>query len=449
MANRNIKGDVKVEFAEASSRQSLDSGESVKTLFGKLRKWLSDLKPVAFSGSYNDLSNKPTIPNVINSLTSDSTTDALAAAQGKELKRIIDASAIEVISDKTPLPYTSLLENALTNYQVYGTVAGIGMATESGEPTGYKITLTNSDGTTTDNYNLYIGDSKLINEEYIDYKEQKIYKRNPAAFIWITKFTKYDDSQRVEYIVDWNDDDRSLITGAGFLTIRSVAQTITHDTPGVTVVSIQSSIDNPNTQTVPVRFRDLGEGCNVRCFVTINGEYVYGPSFHFTYDEVIAAPNQTIYVERPPVNTPIEPPLPFPAITAYDDDNTLNSVEALERIDIEGLIRIYGGYLPTPCLYIEAYQAETAITIQNTSDFTLNLFSKFSSGDQIPKFAFLKLSGSGTTYYLRAMINVKLASSGTTIDVSFIADGTTLYKFGWYMQSGTVSTPTITAKTLA
>lgn len=61
MANRNLKGDVNVEFTEASSRQGLDSGESVKTLFGKIRKWLSDLKAVAFSGSYTDLINKPTL----------------------------------------------------------------------------------------------------------------------------------------------------------------------------------------------------------------------------------------------------------------------------------------------------------------------------------------------------------------------------------------------------
>lgn len=60
MANKNVNGDVNVSFTEAASRQTLDSGESVKTLFGKVKKWLSDLKPVAFSGSYNDLSDKPT-----------------------------------------------------------------------------------------------------------------------------------------------------------------------------------------------------------------------------------------------------------------------------------------------------------------------------------------------------------------------------------------------------
>lgn len=43
------------------------------------------LAAVATSGSYNDLSDKPTVPSVVNNLTSDSTTDALSAAQGKAL----------------------------------------------------------------------------------------------------------------------------------------------------------------------------------------------------------------------------------------------------------------------------------------------------------------------------------------------------------------------------
>ena len=51
MANKNISGDVNVEFTEAQSRQSLESGESVKTLFGKLRKWLTDLGTAAFTNS--------------------------------------------------------------------------------------------------------------------------------------------------------------------------------------------------------------------------------------------------------------------------------------------------------------------------------------------------------------------------------------------------------------
>lgn len=43
-------------------------------------------------------------------------------------------------------------------------------------PYGYKIPLTNTSGQTSDNYDLYIGDEQLFDEEYIDYKEQKVYK---------------------------------------------------------------------------------------------------------------------------------------------------------------------------------------------------------------------------------------------------------------------------------
>lgn len=50
---------INVEFAESSSRQQLNSGENISTLFGKIKKIFSDLKAVCFSGSYNDLSDKP------------------------------------------------------------------------------------------------------------------------------------------------------------------------------------------------------------------------------------------------------------------------------------------------------------------------------------------------------------------------------------------------------
>lgn len=63
-------GEVDVEnaaitFTQASSRTEINSGDTVKTLFGKIKKWLADLKTVAFTGSYRDLSNKPTIPAAV------------------------------------------------------------------------------------------------------------------------------------------------------------------------------------------------------------------------------------------------------------------------------------------------------------------------------------------------------------------------------------------------
>lgn len=47
-------------FDEATTRENIASGDSLSTLFGKIKKFFTDLKAVAFSGSYSDLSGVPT-----------------------------------------------------------------------------------------------------------------------------------------------------------------------------------------------------------------------------------------------------------------------------------------------------------------------------------------------------------------------------------------------------
>lgn len=59
MAEKNINAKIRVEFEEAASRQSLNSGDNISNLIGKIQKWLSDLDSVAFSGQYSDLSGIP------------------------------------------------------------------------------------------------------------------------------------------------------------------------------------------------------------------------------------------------------------------------------------------------------------------------------------------------------------------------------------------------------
>lgn len=51
-------------FSQASSRANIESGESFATILGKIKKWYYDLKTVAFTGKYSDLSGTPTIPTV-------------------------------------------------------------------------------------------------------------------------------------------------------------------------------------------------------------------------------------------------------------------------------------------------------------------------------------------------------------------------------------------------
>lgn len=67
-------------FTQAAERVNIVSGEKISVILGKIMKWFADLKTVAFSGSYNDLSNQPTIPTKISQLTNDSgfkTTDTI------------------------------------------------------------------------------------------------------------------------------------------------------------------------------------------------------------------------------------------------------------------------------------------------------------------------------------------------------------------------------------
>lgn len=54
---------VTVAFEAAAKREAPTSGEKLSVLLGKVLKFFSDLKTVAFSGSYKDLSDKPTIPS--------------------------------------------------------------------------------------------------------------------------------------------------------------------------------------------------------------------------------------------------------------------------------------------------------------------------------------------------------------------------------------------------
>lgn len=50
-------------ISTASSRTNLTTGEKLSVSLGKISKWFADLKTVALTGSYNDLTDKPTIGN--------------------------------------------------------------------------------------------------------------------------------------------------------------------------------------------------------------------------------------------------------------------------------------------------------------------------------------------------------------------------------------------------
>lgn len=49
----------RILFEEASTRKNISSTDNLSTILGKIKKYFSDLKTVAFTGKYTDLSDKP------------------------------------------------------------------------------------------------------------------------------------------------------------------------------------------------------------------------------------------------------------------------------------------------------------------------------------------------------------------------------------------------------
>ncbi len=72
-------------FSQASARANIASGEKLSVILGKIMKWYADLKTVAFTGKYSDLSGRPAIPSVTNNLLATAAGTALDAVQGKVL----------------------------------------------------------------------------------------------------------------------------------------------------------------------------------------------------------------------------------------------------------------------------------------------------------------------------------------------------------------------------
>lgn len=91
-----------VAFQTASKRENILSGETHKVIFGKIKKFFTDLKTVAFTGSYTDLSDTPEVDSVCSNKSQnavsnaaityylESTRDSLQTRIGANAKNITD-----------------------------------------------------------------------------------------------------------------------------------------------------------------------------------------------------------------------------------------------------------------------------------------------------------------------------------------------------------------------
>lgn len=104
--------DMTTAFTESKMRENIKSGEKHRVLFGKIQKFFTDLKTVAFSGKYGDLSERPTLGGAAgykvadNDTTNSSeflSTARVAYEHGQEIDALSrDLSAVpEFVIDKS------------------------------------------------------------------------------------------------------------------------------------------------------------------------------------------------------------------------------------------------------------------------------------------------------------------------------------------------------------
>ena len=125
--------DVTATFTAAGSRGAINSGEKLSVIFGKIAKWYADLKTVAFTGAYDDLTGKPTIPTVTNDLTD-------------ELKTHYDAAYTHSTQAHAP---SNAEANVIEEIQVNGSAL-----TPTGKAVNISVPANVSDLADADNYAL-------------------------------------------------------------------------------------------------------------------------------------------------------------------------------------------------------------------------------------------------------------------------------------------------------
>jgi len=94
---------VPITFSQATVRANINTGEIFSVILGKIKKYFTDLKAVAFTGNYSDLSNTPIIGNAASQAVADNLTTTVSGS-------VLDARQGKVLNDKITVVDTTVSE---------------------------------------------------------------------------------------------------------------------------------------------------------------------------------------------------------------------------------------------------------------------------------------------------------------------------------------------------
>lgn len=103
-------------FTEASTRNNIASGEKLSVIFGKIQKFFNDLKTVAFSGSFTDLTDKPNNSNTFQGTIAEWNNLSTAEKKAYDHASIPDSldGNVTFPASKVMLPSGTSLANGVT-----------------------------------------------------------------------------------------------------------------------------------------------------------------------------------------------------------------------------------------------------------------------------------------------------------------------------------------------
>lgn len=192
----------------------------------------------------------------------------------------------------------------------------------------YEFVLTTNAAT----YPLYIGDSKLGEEEYVDYGEGKIYKRTENLF---NKNAKDPDNGFVSsrYISpDGNTGSSKYYDISEYMPIQSQATYYVYGFPGSSSYAC-AFYDNQKSLISATAYTNANR---LEVISPQNAAYIRITIFKNATSTMVLPETSETYI---PYLQPTDPPAPFPAITAYAGENTLSSTETVGECSVTGRIK--------------------------------------------------------------------------------------------------------------
>lgn len=190
-------------FTEASTRTNISSGDSTPTLWGKVKKWFSDLKAVAFSGSYKDLMDVPAIGNGKITITQNGVTKGTFTTNqtGNATIALTDTTSAEGLPKTTKYALSDTVGGdalKLKNFQVTQN-ADLGISTPK-NAIGYIIGSSEIYGISDGAVYEQAYNSEYFHQIYGDYRTGQIATRGKNNGAWQPWRRQLDEQNYSDYI---------------------------------------------------------------------------------------------------------------------------------------------------------------------------------------------------------------------------------------------------------